>query len=183
MADIKNVSYGKPKVGGAVFSAPTGTELPTDATTTLNESYVGLGYINEEGITNENSPESDVIKAWGGDPVLVVQTDKQDTFNYTLIEVLNINVLKEIYGAENVTGTLADGITIKANTKDLEAHVIVIEMLLQGAIKRIVIPNGKVVEVGEIEYGDEDAIGYATKIQAMPDVVGNTHYEYIKEIK
>lgn len=42
MSDAKNVSAGKPKVGGAIFRAPTGTELPTDATTQLNDAFKGL---------------------------------------------------------------------------------------------------------------------------------------------
>ena len=39
MADVKNVTAAKPKVGGAVYSAPLGTELPKDATTPLNEAF------------------------------------------------------------------------------------------------------------------------------------------------
>lgn len=182
MSDVKNVTTAKPKVGGAVYSAPLGTALPTDATTALDAAFKSLGYISEDGMTNANTPKSDNIKAWGGDVVAVVQTEKADTFAYTLIEALNPDVLKEVYGAANVSGTLETGITIKANSNPMEEHVLVVEMVMKGGIlKRIVIPIGKVSEVGEIVYKDDEASGFETTITALPDTDENTHYEYIQK--
>ena len=177
-----NVTAGKPKVGGAIFRAPLGTTLPTNATNDLASSFVCLGYVSEDGLTNDNSPESDDIKAWGGETVLTVQSSKDDKFGFTLIESLNADVLKTIYGDANVTGALSTGITVKANTKDLTEYVWAIDMVLRGgALKRIVIPNGKVSEVGTITYADGDAVGYEVTLGTSPDTDGNTHYEYIQK--
>ena len=181
MANVQNVSAGKPKIAGAVSVAPLATALPTDATTALPEDWKNLGYISEDGMTNENTPETDNIKAWGGDTVLITQNEKTDTFTFKLIEILNVDVLKFVYGDDNVSGTLADGIEIQANAQEAEDHPLVIDMILRGGVlKRIVIPLGRISEISEINYVDDDAVGYEVTVTAAPDAAGNTHYEYIK---
>lgn len=182
MSNVQNVSYSKPKVGGAIWVAPLGTALPTDASTELGVAFKSLGYISEDGLKNNQSPESESIKAWGGDTVLTIQTGKPDTFSFKLIECVNVEVLKFVYGDSNVTGTLEDGITITANTKEVEARTLVIETIMQNAIKRVVIPMAKITEVGEIAYVGNDAVGYETTVSALPDTDGNSHYEYIKKV-
>ncbi len=180
-ASASNVTAAKPKIGGAVSTAPTGTNLPLNAKTVLDAAFKTLGYISEDGVTNENSPESEVVKAWGGQTVLSSQTEKKDTFKYKLIEGLNVEVLKEVYGPDNVSGTLETGITVKANGKELPEHSLVIDTLLKnGYAKRVVIPRGKVSEIGEISYKDGEPIGYELTITALPDNSENTHYEYIQ---
>lgn len=181
MADATKVSVGKPKVGGAVYRAAAGATLPTDAVTALGTDFKQLGYISEDGLTNSNSPESDVVKAWGGDTVLTLESGKTDTFQFSLMEVTNTEVLKAVYGDDNVTGTLEDGITIKANSTEQTEHSYIIEMVLKdGVLKRVVIPSAKLTELGDITYTDGDAIVYEMTITAMPDEDGNTHYEYIQ---
>ena len=178
---VTNVTAGKPKLGGAISVAPVGTTLPTDATTALNEAFVSLGYCSEDGLTNANTRSSDDIKAWGGDIVMSVQSEKTDTFQTVFIESLNVDVLKEFFGTANVSGTLATGITVNVNSKELVDRAWVIDMILRnGALKRIVIPNGKITATEDITYSDTEVSGLGVTITAYPDASGNTHYEYIK---
>lgn len=181
MSTVTNVSAGKPKAGGAVYRAALNSTLPTSAATTLDAAFKSLGYCSEDGLTNTNSPEVENIKAWGGDIVLPIQTEKNDTFAFTLIEVLNPDVLSAVYGSSNVEGTaLASGIKVSANSDDAEEACWVFDMVMRGGVlKRVVIPDGKITEIGEVTYSDSAAVGYACTVTALPDSSGNTHYEYI----
>ncbi len=178
MSDKNNVSVAKPAIGGAIFWAPLGTDLPTDAAAVLDEAFKSLGYCSEDGVKNEFSTDEEK-KAWGKDTVL---TTKTDTFKATLIEATNTEVLKLVYGSGNVTGDVDTGITIVANSVEQENCVLVVDMILKNdVLKRIVIPNARVSEVGEVPYTDDDLIGYETTILAEEHTSGNFHYEYIKK--
>lgn len=179
---VSNVSTGKPNPAGAIYWAPLGTTLPTNAMDTLNSAFTALGYISEDGLTNANGIETETIKAWGGDIVAVPQTDFTDTFQFKCIEVLNIDVLKFIYGADNVSGALATGITTRVNSNDRQAGVFVCDMAMRdGAKKRVVAPNCKLTELGDITYVDNDVAGYEATITAMSGGFGVNDYDTHKE--
>lgn len=175
-----NVNVGKPKVGGAIYRAKLGSTLPTDATSNLDAAFTCLGYASDDGVTNSNSPTSNTIKAWGGDIVYTYNSEQKDTFSFTLIESTNVDVLKTVYGDDNVTGSLDAGLTIAANSAQRDACAWCFELVLQsGGAKRIVVPRASITEIGEIAYTDDDCVGYQITIMALPDSTGNTHYEYM----
>lgn len=176
-----NVTAAKPATGGSLSVAATTATMPTSTGATLT-GFTGLGYISEDGLTNEITRDSEEIKAWGGDTVLQPQTGFNDAFSCTLIETLNVDVLKEVFGSANVSGSLGAGIGVEVNSDELVERAFVFDMVMRGGVaKRVVIPNGRITEVGEIAYSDSEAAGYEITITAFPDSTGNTHYEYIKE--
>lgn len=175
-----NVTAGKPAIAGSIFVAPKGTTLPTDATSALDSAFECLGYVSDAGLTNSTTLETTDIKAWGGDTVLNIQTSKDDKFKFTLLEILNKSVLSFVNGSTNVSGDISTGLTVTVNNKDVEEVAIAINMLLRdNTQKRIVIPDCKISEIGDVVYSDSEAVGYETTVTCMPDSEGNTHYEYL----
>lgn len=174
-----NVSFGKPKVTGAVYVAPAGSTLPTDATTALDAAFLSLGYISEDGLVNTINTDTETINAWGGDKVLVGQTKFGEIFKVMALET-NANALKTFYGAANVT-VVGSAITITANSAPLPQVEVVFEIVMTGGrVKRIVVPIAQIVDrSGDITYTDGDAIEYPLVFEALPDSSGNTHKEYI----
>lgn len=179
--DTKNVSTGKPMLGGAVKRAAVGTALPTNTTAALNAAFESLGYISEDGVTNSLSMESTNIKAWGGQTVYSAITESGDVFKMTFIESSNATVLKTIFGEDNVTiDATAKEIAVKVKLEDTEPYSWVIDTLLAKGKKRTVIPSAKVTSIGDVVYKDNELISYEVELTAVADDTGNYHYEYTK---
>jgi len=177
--DATKVSFGKPKATGAVWVAPEGTAVPTSANSALNAAFKCLGYISEDGLVNSVETDTEQVNAWGGDLVLVGQTNFNETFMVNLLET-NAEALKVYYGEDNVEVS-GDNITVTQNSAALPRCVVVFEIVLTGGrVKRIVVANAQIVDrSGEITYVDGEAISYPALFQAFPDEDGNSHIEYI----
>lgn len=177
------VTTGKPKISGGVWVAPKGTTLPTDATTALGAAFKCLGYVSEDGLSNNNELTVDAIKAWGGNIVYRSLTEMVDDFLFALIESENVDVLKTVYGSDNVTVNGDNSIKVDIVAEDPEEFVWVFELALRGSIaRRLVIPDGAITAREEITYNDSDPIAYGITVSAYPDANGKTHIEYTEGI-
>lgn len=176
------VTAAKPKVGGAISVAPLNTTLPTTADGTLVDAFEGLGYVSDSGLVRSVDIDTDVIKAWGGDVVLVLDNGKTETFQFSMLDATSIAVLKVVHGDDNVTGSgLATGISVQSNNAEKVGHAYVVDMIERGnTLHRIVIPNGVITKLEDISYVDTDALAYGVTITAIADSSGNTAYEYWK---
>lgn len=177
-----NVTTGKPNISGAVYVAPIGTTLPTDATTALDNAFVCLGYVSEDGLENNNDMDVSAIKAWGGMIVYRSLNELDDNFVLTLIESENTDVLKAVYGSNNVTVDTSGNVTVAVKADDPEENVWVFELALRNSrAKRIVIADGAITAREAITYNDSDAVGYGITVSAYPDANGETHKEYLEK--
>lgn len=183
MADVTNVSSAKPATGGAIYMYPLTATMPTDATSERPTGGECLGYVTDEGLRHSMSMESETTKAWGGDTIATNNKGKTNKFTFGLAELLNVAVLKLIHGSNNVTGTLATGITVTGNNDELDNKAFIVDMVLNdNAVERIVIPVGKVDALGDIQYVDGEVASCDVTIAGQSDKDGNSFYQYIKRI-
>ena len=181
--DKANVTTGVRRSLGGLYRAAKGTTLPTDATTALAAAYKDLGYVHEDGVTKSKSRETTELKEWAGETVKLVKTSDTVTFQFKAIEALNIDTIKAVYGAANVSGTLSTGIAVteKAGDPLEEAIYVMDECTSDGGFMRTVIPCGVVAELGDEVHKADEAIAYDLTIRALPDASGNTTYKYLKQ--
>lgn len=181
--NTQNVFVPSPPIGGAVWSAPAGTTVPTDASTPLPEAFRSLGYISEDGITNSEESDSSDIKAYGGAVVRTATSSYKETYVMTPLET-NAVTLAETYGADNVRLNDKGEVCVDHNSKSRPSRVYVVESLLDGGTKvsRDVIPIGRVTEIGERAFKDGEPLARQITITCEQDETGSTSHTYYADI-
>ena len=89
----------------------------------------------------------------------------------------NIDVLKLVYGDENVKTGEDGAVEILHNSKTLPHKSFVIEVLDQGKKIRKFIPDGQIIETGELQLVHSGIMSMEVTIEAFPDSEGNKVYE------
>lgn len=180
-----NVSVAKPKAGGAVFVAPAGTALPTDAKTALPEAFKCMGCISEDGVVQSQEMDSEDIPDWEGNVVESPQTSFAETYQMTFIEHMNADVLGFVYGDDNVVVPAEGDSAIKVmhSGDDRDEVVMVVDTVLKGKrLDRLVVPRAKCGEIGDVPRKRNELIAYEATVKALADDSGKTTYEYIEEV-
>ena len=155
--------------GGLLFrDLDAAGALPEDASTALTGFLEG-GYISEDGVTKTVDASDDNILAWGGDTVRTVRTEHTLSYAFTFIESSNVNVLRLIYGDENVTVDGSGNISVKESSKLQDRKAFVIEAFDGDKKLREVIPNAQLAMSGDITYVHSDVVRYECTLTAFPD--------------
>lgn len=159
--NTQNVSVGKGVVGGYIFSAPLGTTLPTDYTTNLNEAFVNLGYVTDDGATFSTDAESNTFKDINGDDIATSSGGRTRTLNVQLAEV-KPDALKEVFGQGAVSvDEQTHAITITHNNNDMPHRCVVLELVLRNGRRwRRVLPDAQVTEWGDLTVLYSDLVTF-----------------------
>lgn len=175
-----NVTTGKHLVDGGIYFAPAGTTLPTDATTALGSTFTNLGYISEDGVTIQYTRTSEDMKEWNGDVIDTLTTEHGVAFKAKFLESVKPEVLKVIYGDDNVTVATGGAITVNVNANDLDEYVFVIDTVVKGDRKqRRVFPRGKLTELGDVVMSANEATAFDATITALVGSDGDKEKLYI----
>ena len=180
-----HVAAASPLATGGIFAAPSGTALPTTATSALNVAFVPLGRVGEDGLTPSGEAASIAdLRDWSGEVVASVTENKSITrFDFTLLGIFDPEVAKFVFGTANVTVTAAG---VSAGTKlaiqdkgdDITARELVFDMLYEGKRMRIVVPNGKVTVTAELPFARTALSGYTCQVTCLADDSGVRTYRY-----
>jgi hypothetical protein len=142
-----------------------------------------VGYLTDAGVTLKDGKSTQKIKAWGGDTVRSVSSDHTVTVEFGFLEFLNGDVLKELYGATNVTTTAANTTTgekssIKITGDDLPRRVFVFEVKDGDARIRIVLPNAQITDSSDLKFDDGSPVAPQVTVEAYEDSNGVKAYIY-----
>ena len=176
MANKGNVTVGKPLVAGAVYRAPVGTTLPTAADATLDQAFVPVGYISDEGLRWSYSGDGDVIRAWGRDVVARPAGAVDDVASFQMLETVDEEAVKAFWG-DDARQIITGGYALQVGVPSPVQYSWVIDMVLptkpdpaviwpSPRVRRIVIPMASVREREEIVYQDSELVAYGVSLKA-----------------
>lgn len=167
-------------ITGALWKAPLGTTLPldTDPFAALDSAFVNLGYISDDGVTENADDSVDDVVAWqSATTVRSSTTESTISLELMLIETKG-TVLEAFYRGSTVTTPAANVYKLEVKPIVADPSVWVLDALDGTLYERSVIGNGEIVERGEVQNMNGGAKGYPITLRCYPDASGNLMVKY-----
>ncbi|QIS16579.1 hypothetical protein [Nocardia arthritidis] len=186
----KLIGAGTPNIAvtGGVLVAPVSAKLPAGVSDALDPKiFVPLGYVSEDGIESKGERKIEQVKDWNADIIANLQTEHSTRFGLTLYAVWDNDVLKEVFGAEQVsvptppTTTNGNLITVKETGAVLKPRMWVFDMKNDTKKLRIVLPNAQISQVAERKFVSKELAGFTITVEAFKDGQGVKAYRYFDD--
>lgn len=125
------------------------------------------------------SRDTDKKKAFGGNVVKILQTDYSLTLQFSFLESINADVLRAVYGDDNVT-VRGPSIRVRHNKRPLPHASWVIDTLDSAVgLRRIWIPDGQITTVDDVQIVHTETIAYKVTVECFEDADGTPLYEWV----
>lgn len=174
------LNAGNVRIGitGELYAAPAGTTRPANSTAALNAAYTGMGYVSEDGVTEEPDESVERIVSWQGATVVRSNTtEATTTLKLTLIETKGSTL--ELYHKGSSVAVVSAGqwkIDVVAPTSDRRQFVL--DVLDGTKHIRFDVADGEVTERGAIVYANGEPVGYEITITCYPDASNVLYTKY-----
>lgn len=164
-------------VTGALRVAPKGTVLPVNMAdwSTIAEA-VDLGYISDEGITENREADTTPFTPWQTNAPIRVETTSEIITFETVLWTTSFDTVSVYFKTPesemeyDETSEVVSFVDGDKKARDLRAWgVDVIDGIYA---RRALIPNGEVTERGGLTYRKDQLIGYPVTVTAYPGPEG-----------
>lgn len=179
-----------PRTTGSILWGPTTATLPSTSYAVL-DGTVGtglgdLGFADENGLKQKENRSTTDVFSWGGDIIGTLQDKYDRTLTFRLMQFLNTQVLSAAYGLSNVsilpaTSVQGNEIAIECNPRLLDTRSWVFDGFYNQALVRVVIPIGRVANIGEVDMTHKAYMSIENNLKCYPDSNGNHGYIYVND--
>lgn len=160
-------------ITGEAYVGPTTTTGPTTSVSSLDAGFIGLGYIDKDGVEENYDDSTEQIVAWQGAVVVrTVHTSSVATLKFTMIETKGKTL--ELYHKGSSVAVVSAGqwkMLVKGAASDPRSFVL--DVLDGSKHIRLYVANGEVTEREPIKYANDGTpIAYGVTITCYADSSG-----------
>lgn len=168
-------------LGADVYVAPVGSTAPVDVTAAWAAAWVALGLLSEDGMTESREDDTTDHYAWGGILVRTTRSKHKRTLQVTALEDNKTVWALLNPGSSAATTTGLTTRTVKVPTPDPKAFGF---ELKDGTVtKRLIVPRGEVIEVGDASYSDSEMAMRELTINVYPSALGVLYTEITNDVQ
>jgi hypothetical protein len=182
--DATKVLVGAPdqSTTGAVLDAPLKTALPTTAGAELDAAFTSSGYVSSDGVTLTLDRSTKDLTDWSAKTIRTLMESFTGTIKWSEMQ-MSYEALCHAFGSSNVTKTEAtaehgEQIKVVIQSELPPARSWVFKMKDGNARILIVVPNGQVTSVDEIDFTASSAVTLPLTLTCNADSDGPSIYLY-----
>lgn len=171
---------------GMVYTAVTGTALPTTAGATPNSAFNGLGYHSEDGVSINKTLDIQEFRAWQAkNPIRRERGVEDFILTFNLLQ-WNETTVPLAFGGGTIASDGGSGYkyTPPQDADALTKVAVICDVNDGSDVVRFVIPEATIAEGVESQFTRDAMAGLPISLRALePEAGGDPYYIYFNETR